>query len=217
MLHHQSDRSAQRDNLPERNETGNSEYPEHDACGRASTSPAYQIQAAFDPCHVLRAEGCSSQHAACHGNPLTPQHPRGLSAFFFLLVPPLWTYPVFLSSGVDGTETHAALYSDQMGPAHFLSKTHTHTYQCFESRTVSTPSPWSNPPTKRVPPPPGRIECSERGLLLSAPALKARPHLCHLSLKGEGENRSWGAMLPSPEGHSGASMALEAQCFICIS
>lgn len=175
-----------------------------------------QIQAAFDPCHILRVEGCSSQHAACRGNPLTPQHPRGLSAFLFLFVPPLWAYPVFLSSGVDRTETHAALYSGQMCPARLPCSPpkHTHTDQCFESGMVSTASPWSNPPTKCGPP--GHTECSKRGLLLSAAVLKARPHLRHLSLKGEGENRSRGPRFP-PEGHSGANMALEAQCFICIS
>lgn len=83
-----------------------------------------QIQAGFDPCHVLQVEGCSSQHAACHGNPLTP----GLSAFLFLFIPPSWAYPVFLSSRVDGTETEHFIQSNVSCPSPlFPSRAHTYT------------------------------------------------------------------------------------------
>lgn len=108
-----------------------------------------QIQAGFDPCHIVQVEGCSSQHAACRGNPLTPS----VLAFLFLFVPPSWAYPVFLSSRVDGTETHTALYSIRcVLPIFPLPLQNIHTRQCFESRPMSTPPPWSNPPTKHVAP-----------------------------------------------------------------
>ena len=153
------------------------------------------LSPAFDPCHVLRVGGCSS--------PFSPQHPRSLSAFLILFLPLPRAYAVFLGSEADGTETHAALYSDPLCPAHLPSvshspsKTHTHTH----THTISALNPECCPhlllsPTAHVHPP-DCTGCSARGLLLSAPELKARPLLQHLSLKGGGENRSWGHRFPA--------------------
>lgn len=157
---------------------------------------AAQIQPASDPCHVLRAQGCGSLFA--------PQHPRGLSAFLVLFLSLPRAYAIFLSSEVYGTETHTALYSEQLCPAHLpcvcpkhpSQNTHTHTH-------IGALSPERCPHLllgQTLPQttwPPDCTGCSERGLLLSAPALKARLPVQHLSLKGGGENRSWGQHFPA--------------------
>lgn len=172
------------------------------------------LSPAFDPCHVLRVGGCSS--------PFSPQHPRSLSAFLILFLPLPRAYAVFLGSEADGTETHAALYSDPLCPAHLPSvshshsKTHTHTHthnQCFESRMLSTPSPQSNSPCA----PPGlhRVLCKGTPAFCSR-AQSQTSSTASLSEGWRGE-QVMGAPLPCPEDHPGASMALEAQRFICIS
>lgn len=158
--------------------------------GMPAPPSAAQIQPASDPCHVMRVQGC--------GSLFTPQHPRGLSAFLGLFLPLPWAYAIFLSSEVYGTETHTALYSEQLCPAHLPSvchppKTHTH---------IGALSPeWCPHLLSETLPqttwPPDCTGCSERGLLLSAPALEARLPGQHLSLKGGGENRSWGQRFPA--------------------